>query len=154
MLVRVPDDRSSDAVVHDRLVTLQDIAPTLARIGGGSMPWPIGAVDLLEPPTDPATLHDRWMVARTADGDRPTLGLRTLGFSAVLHPWGDGELYDLSRDPGEIVDLRARRPDVFAGLSVLVSREVWRPPFIPAAGAAGPRTEEELEMLRALGYVD
>ncbi len=154
MVVRLPESRTSDGTIHDRLVTLQDIAPTVARIAGGSMPWPIGAVDLVDPPDDPATIHDRWMVSRTADGDKPVIGVRTLGFSTVLYPWGDGELYVLANDPGEIVDQRARRPDLFAGLSVLAQRELWREPFIPAAGEAGPRTEEELEMLRALGYVD
>jgi len=154
MIVRLPESRSSGGDAHDRLVTLQDIAPTVARIAGGSMPWPIGAVDLVDPPDDPATVHDRWMVSRTADQDRPVFGVRTLGFSTVLYPWGDGELYALANDPGEVVDLRARRPDLFAGLSVLLQRELWREPFIPAAGDAGPRTEEELEMLRALGYVD
>lgn len=154
MVVRLPDAQTSGGSVHDRLVTLQDIAPTVARIAGGSMPWPIGAIDLVDPPNDPATVHDRWMVSRTADQERPVFGVRTVGFSTVLYPWGDGELYVLANDPGEVVDLRARRPDLFAGLSVLLQRELWREPFVPAAGDAGPRTEEELEMLRALGYVD
>jgi arylsulfatase A-like enzyme len=154
MVVRLPEAHATDGDPSERLVTLQDVAPTVARIAGAPLPWPIGAVDLLDPPDDPATIHDRWMMSRTADDERPIYGLRTVGFSAVFYPWADGELYVLANDPGELNDLRARRPDVFAGLSILVQRELWRQPFVPAAGDAGPRTEEELEMLRALGYVD
>jgi arylsulfatase A-like enzyme len=64
------------------------------------------------------------------------------------------ELFDLSADPMETVDLAARHPEVVERLTRLVPRSSWQ--CIPSrtAAAAPDRDPEAQETLRALGYID
>jgi len=68
------------------------------------------------------------------------------------------ELYDLSSDPGEETDLADERPDVLANLMRLLELEKARcEEARKKAGPSAVRTEiseEDLETLRKLGYVD
>jgi arylsulfatase A-like enzyme len=77
--------------------------------------------------------------------------------------FGDAEglLFDLESDPGETRNLRGERADVFLGLAELAERwerELGLDPEAARGGsaedAATPPSEEEIESLRALGYVD
>jgi arylsulfatase A-like enzyme len=59
------------------------------------------------------------------------------------------ELYDLERDPSELVDLSSQEPDQTVRLARVVAR--WRKRIrAPESQRAGPESEEAL---RALGYV-
>jgi len=60
-------------------------------------------------------------------------------------------LYDLEADPAEKVDVSARYPKVVADLAVELM--AWSA-SIPSHAPPPVRDEEQLEMLRALGYVD
>ena len=72
--------------------------------------------------------------------------------------WFEGypsELYDLSWDPHERSNLATRRPDVaarFAAEFEAFSQKAAL--FTPEGEAAAPLSEEALEALRALGYVE
>ena len=64
-------------------------------------------------------------------------------------------LFDQVEDPGQLTDLAAARPDLFAGL-VLRLRD-----FLALSDLRSPReaddvelSPEEVETLRALGYVE
>lgn len=62
------------------------------------------------------------------------------------------ELYDLHRDPGEILDLAAREPELLARYRAHGEpyRRRWLAPGSPGRVSPG---EEELEELRSLGYM-
>jgi len=67
------------------------------------------------------------------------------------HPQETWELYDLARDPGEHEDLAAREPERVAELRALLA------PRLGAGATTAPRLQpsaEEMEQLRALGYVE
>ena len=73
------------------------------------------------------------------------------GYKLIWSAYGDTwELYDLERDPGETRNLAAVRPALVQALLPLFEQSVkgW---YFPAAYE---RSEQELEQLRALGYVD
>ncbi|MCB1032469.1 MAG: sulfatase [Acidobacteria bacterium] len=79
--------------------------------------------------------------------------LRTHRFKLVEYPlWRGGyrsALYDLETDPGETRDVKALFPSQFQDLSRRLGRFTA---LLPASGG-DERTEEQLEALRALGYV-
>ena len=66
------------------------------------------------------------------------------------------ELYDFAKDPLDQKDVSAERPDVVAKLSAAMAS--WRrmaesQRVKPDAQAASNLSSEELERLRALGYI-
>ena len=65
------------------------------------------------------------------------------------------ELYDLSTDPGEEIDVKERYPDVVAELRAAL--ETWRaetPRYAGADDEAAPIDEKTHALLKALGYVE
>lgn len=101
---RVPDGRRIAA-----LQSLVDLSPTLLRAAGGELPGRLAGVDQL----------DVWM-GRSAEArdavlvdNRVSDRLRVLTRVGPRHkvtvhlPGGEGELYDLETDPGEMVNLWA-----------------------------------------------
>ena len=68
---------------------------------------------------------------------------------------GQHELYDLSTDHGEALDLAPTHPDLAAELSSTLDARLAAHPAPPRTEAPLPElTFEELEALRALGYVE
>lgn len=63
------------------------------------------------------------------------------------------ELYDLSADPGEEVNLSGEKPEVLEHMRQLLA--LWRKSLHPYAGDASASVEDEAlaERLRALGYL-
>lgn len=134
-----------------RPVSLVDVLPTVLAAAGLPAPgadgrslWP-----LLTGGTDP--------------GPRPLAAEGTLlrPERRALLSWplklvtneesGRRELFDLERDPGERLDLAAARPAEVARLAGQLARLLTAAPA-PDAGPGG-LSPEELEELRALGYV-
>ncbi len=60
------------------------------------------------------------------------------------------ELYDLAADPNETRDVSAAHPEVAARLASALER--WTATLPPVR--TPERTEQQLEALRALGYID
>ncbi len=138
-------------------VSLADIAPTLAVLAGQDPPEGADGLSL-----DAVLRRGGTLAARSgvfAESHLPAIEFSWSGLRAFVsgstklidapHP----ELYDLAQDPGEQDDLSlAQQGRVSAmqrdlGESVSAAREL-----APAAGAERSASQEELEVLRSLGY--
>jgi hypothetical protein len=84
----------------------------------------------------------------------PLLGLRTARWKAILSPSGQGALYDLERDPGELDNLVFTHGPTFAGLGLMLTQRATAPRSLEAAAEHAEITEQDRDMLRELGYVD
>lgn len=128
--------------------SLIDVAPTLLRLAGVSVPGAMEGADLLAP-TDP----DRALMARSA-ALLPVLSL-------TRWPWRlhvDTRtrrlaLHDLERDPAERSNLARRRPATTLLLLQEIARRVLDARIAPAAAQVAARDPEADRMLTALGYV-
>ncbi len=139
--------RTVDAVVELRNVTPTVLeaagAPPLAGIDARSLvPWMVGpAPD--EPPVP-------FVVAESSD----QVVVVTESSKLIARRDGRGfELYDLTADPGETVDLTRQRRGELQRLRALVDE--WQSRLAPAPDAETRELDEEtLEGLKALGYID
>ncbi len=148
-VLRLPQSRRDRTIDTSRLVTLADIVPTLLgttgiTTGGGD------GVDLLSPTTEAKGRH---MIARTTE-KRPFWGLRTLRWSLIVNSAGSGALFDLSTDPGELDSIWAQQPSRAAGLGRILTRRIGLPPGLAVTTKSAEITENERELLEALGYVN
>jgi len=76
------------------------------------------------------------------------------GFKLIVRPGGGAaELYDLGGDPGESVDLAGQRPELARSLEESLGRRLAEARRRARTADPGALTEDELERLRALGYV-
>jgi hypothetical protein len=75
-------------------------------------------------------------------------------FKLIRSSDGAHELYDLDRDPGESTNLFETRPEVAEALTRRLQMLVQEGLTAGAAADAEELTEEQLEMMRALGYLD
>jgi arylsulfatase A-like enzyme len=136
--------------VADRVVGLADVFPTLLDLLGIPTPGPVDGRSLVAAPADPGRAiyietHAPFYLA----GWSPLEGLRTHDSKYVLAP--RPELYDLDADRAEASNLHASRPP---GLALLEEElAALRGGWGPDAGAARELTDEEIERLRSLGYV-
>jgi arylsulfatase A-like enzyme len=140
-----------------RQVRLVDVRPTLLGLAGLPAPRDCLGVDLQpclaasgegrECPSEPATLYRG--------------GLRHDGYKLIRTPTGSS-LYDLRRDPGELVDL-AGRADSWRrqrGMQRLLNRLLAEQEALRERLVAGeelpppPADPQAEERLRALGYLD
>jgi hypothetical protein len=80
------------------------------------------------------------------------MGVRTLRWKAVFTPGRRPRLFDLARDPGEHTDVAIHHPLVVAGLRALLVDEVRRAEARGTLAEPGAVSEEERELLEALGY--
>lgn len=127
--------------------------------GGGR---PVALYDHVEDPQrqhDVAVLHpdvvarlraaaERWPLEETRERT-----VRTTRFKLVALPRPEGyatRLYDLLADPGETRDVSEAHPATVASLRKAL--EAWASGITASAGVT--HTPEQLEALRALGYID
>jgi len=132
-----------------------DVAPTVLRLAGLSVPASMQGRDLFGPVGDDEpfvaeairaeqlmVLEGRWKLIRT---------LRSFHYvDAFARAAGATELYDLTEDPGELVNVVERYPDVARALSTRLDAWLRAHPIRTPAGAP---PSERLRSLRALGYV-
>jgi arylsulfatase A-like enzyme len=144
----------------DEPVSLLDLAPTLlerfalapldlAPPGRSLAPWLLGAT----PRAEPRELRFSSRYRRSTPGLE--LGLRKGDLKLVLPGSGAAaRLYDLSADPGELIDLSEHEQELTARLQArLRTWHTARAPEAPPAGDAAQGDGERLEAeLRALGY--
>jgi hypothetical protein len=109
-------------------------------------------IDVLERLDVGERAHARYIIARNTS-EPPLLGLRSLRWKSLLSWSGIGALYDLEADPSETTDLAFERPEHFVGLSQLLTIRATRPPQIVPWEATAEITDQDREMLEALGYV-
>jgi arylsulfatase A-like enzyme len=156
--------------IEDRVVEHVDVLPTVAELVGGDLApqiAPIRGRSLTpflrgEPTARPRTLAfaqrseyadanpDRHKDGNYEPGSR--YSLQSLEFKYLLFTAGEDELYDLTADPYELVNLIAspahegERERFARQIKDLVANSV-------TARAAGRVSEAESERLRALGYI-
>lgn len=161
-LVQVPLLISGPGIPHGVRVTepasLVDVFPTVTGLLGIETPPVVEGIDLSRswrgraplPAARPLFFETDWWLGR-AEGEWKRAVQRGSWKLHYAHPKEDWELYDLASDPGEHEDLAAREPERSAELRALLA------PRLGASSATPSRVEpsaEEMEQLRALGYVE
>ncbi len=143
--------------VYEQPVASIDIVPTLVELAGGAVEGEIQGRSLV-PLLAGEDLGDRVLFAEGwADESVPLTSVWDGALKAVFYgaDLQSSELYDLSRDPGETVDLSARRTQDVERLRQLILD--WRQEnarIQEALGEARMGIDEEAEKrLRALGYL-
>jgi arylsulfatase A-like enzyme len=136
-------------------VSLVDVLPTALGLLGRPAPAGLDGRDLRPLWERPgASLGERWLFAEADwrnEEDDVLRAVRSGHWKLVVNRRsGERRLYDLARDPRERVDVAAEHPDVVRRLEAALAEF--------AAGAredapAAPLTPEEIEKLRALGYL-
>ncbi|MCD4749699.1 MAG: sulfatase-like hydrolase/transferase, partial [Thermoanaerobaculales bacterium] len=156
-LVRVPliiwsPGRVPEGLRIQESVSLIDLAPTLAELAGVRPPK--GAVGRSLVVSWEREAEDIPVVIEThrPEASRDLEGLLWHGHKLIRWSGGGGEveLYDISADPDELVNLAQERPDLVAELSAQLDR------ILAGGGRSAVEvelTDEERDQLRALGYV-
>jgi len=166
LLVRQPGVQlRRTRVAHD--TSLVDVLPTLRdALAAPADPKAAGRSLLpyyLSGHSDPADASTRALFSmrrEVSGGDRRLLAVIAGGFK-YLRTTGPGraaalreELYDLHSDPGERVDLHARKPETSARLFERWREFERRAPSWQATHQSEPIDEQEAQRLRSLGYAD
>jgi arylsulfatase A-like enzyme len=135
------------------------LLPTILDLLGLEIPGHVQGASLVPLIEDGRPVRE-WTLGR--DKVRPSrYSLRTPEHT-LIHDFetGASELYDPAVDPGERHDLAAAHPDQVASLVVTLTRALRqsrslsaRFPPTPVAGA-GVLSGEQIERLRALGYLE
>ncbi|MGH9464366.1 MAG: sulfatase-like hydrolase/transferase, partial [Thermoanaerobaculia bacterium] len=152
LLLRLPGGERPAAVDTDRVASSLDIVPTVLGVLGLPVPAGLDGIDLLGAAPDPR--RPRLLFHRTSAPKGAAYAVRAGRFKAISRPsHARQELYDLERDPGEAENLVLERPDLFAGLGLLLAQHIAASDQAPT-GDAVELTAEAREALEALGYVD
>jgi len=152
-ILRTPAWMDTSRVDPDRLATLADIVPTLLSTASIQPLSPLEGVNLLTNDADTTVNDPRFFVAANT-GKPPLMGLRTHRWKLLLYSPGHGALFDLANDPMEEENLRFDNPALFAGLGMLLTRQATAPTTLAPSAQSNEISEEDREMLEALGYVE
>jgi arylsulfatase A-like enzyme len=134
--------------VVDPLVRTIDVAPTLVELAGLARPADVdgeSVVPLLDGADDDRTALTESMLFATE-----RVGVRTASGKMVRWENGREEVYDLTRDPGELRDVASG--DRLATVLRTRLNDV-EPADASAPVLASPRDDSHMQALRALGYV-
>lgn len=137
------------------LVSSIDILPTLAEIAALRRPASVEGRSLLAAVEGRSTTgHERVHAMYVKKPQRPTLALRSERWKLIRRDDGaTHELYDLSVDPFETVDLSATEPDRLSELSRELER--WAAARMAQAQPSTPELSEEIRaLLEQGGYLD
>ncbi|HNQ21729.1 MAG TPA: sulfatase-like hydrolase/transferase [Phycisphaerae bacterium] len=138
--------------VADRLVSLEDLCPTLADLLGVLPPPGLDGRSVLRAPADPdRAIYIETQVPLQAARCSPLCGLRRLGDKYIRAP--EPEYYNLHADPDELKNLHGRRSTPVSALATRL--DCVLDGFAAAGTPDGRRTvnTEELQRLATLGYV-
>lgn len=140
-------------------VSLVDLLPTLAQASGLALP---PELDMHGHALDLSSSADYWPTIFSETGRWRTLQAARKGrWKLVVDPSladGNPSLYDLDQDPGELHSVLDAHPDVYKEL--VEDLETWRTAVAVDKGKLLPTeqepelTEEEIEQLRAMGYIE
>jgi arylsulfatase len=129
------------------LVEHRDLLPTFIE-AAGKQPAPTG---------DRRSLRQR-MLGRSGEREYvvaelgQTIAVRTADHKLIVdRGGGQGRLFDLARDPGELHDVAAEDPATVKRLESYLRR--WRAGLHPIPAGAETLDDETVEGLRALGYL-
>lgn len=158
LVLRFPGKIPAGKVVAQQ-VALGDLAPTLLALLEVEMPEEFGSAfaarDLTplltdDPPPD-------WKSSPSFGNLHGHLtSIRTPRWKLIRDEEGSGalELYDLRKDPGELHNLASTQPEVAERLSAALT--AWRARWLEGAGHSDSfeQSEQHLDKLRALGYIE
>lgn len=150
-VVHFPEGRLAGRVVDDP-VSLIDVFPTLADIAGAELPQGLHGRSVL-PAARGESIEPRALVAEAEREVHLTMLLEgTHKLIRDLDSPGQSMLFDLARDPEELMNLYQRDPRAASMERQLVERMAgWKPSAPAPAVPVDPRA---IEQLRALGYAE
>jgi len=142
LIAKLPEPETRHEV-SSATAQLLDVFPTLCAWVGLDCPEKLAGRDLLNgaAPQDAYALWNHWAVAR--DGRWKLLENARRGTR---------QLFDLERDPGETRDLADSEPEVVERLQK--RKEAWLRSMGRVPRDAAAESAEQVEQLRALGYLD
>ena len=148
-VLRMPPGHDGSSVDTGRMVTVADIRPTLLSAAGLTPGRSADSVDLLAPDLTPGS---RFIVSRTATS--PTLhGIRTPRWNLLVSAAGSATFFDLEADPGEHTNGRLKNRAQYIGLGRILSTRLAMPARLAVADQTADITEDEKDLLEALGYI-
>ncbi len=154
-LVRVPLIISAPGVlpegqVVESSVSLVDVVPTVIELMSLQAVPGIRGRSLVPLINQETTTHHPGVSRAFHSNGKFNLESVTLGSLKYIRDinTGDEELYDLDRDPGEVIDLAAERPTEVAAMRSLLASTTHG----PAATGSSIVDDEVRRQLRALGY--
>jgi arylsulfatase A-like enzyme len=164
-VVRVPLVIRGPGVPAGRSVrpsSLVDVFPTLVDLLGLSGVDARQGVSLLRPYDGPVAAEwhaaaNGWLLEDRFGGrfDRDWWTLQLDGWRLFEDDRGSMMLFDLAHDPRELDDLAASKPEIAAALQLELVRWKERHPAVQGAPLGGGEpTEDHLEQIRALGYIN
>ena len=147
LIVRLPPFLQARSFDPTRLISLEDLTPTLLGLAGRRPSSRSTGVDFFEGPVREEILH------RTATGQN-LFGFRTESWKLISDREGRlDELYDLSLDKDERVNVVLQNPALVSWLADRWDRvQAGLPPMMEVV--EGVTNEDEKAMLRELGYID
>jgi len=134
---------------HERLLSLTDVYPLVLRQLGVAPPAHLHWTDRTRRLLAGKDVKSARVLLRT-NVSKHTYGLRTERYLAVFDGLTKQELFDLERDPGATVNLRADKPELYRKLvgemrAILGARQ-------PVAAPGHVISEQEQRALKSLGY--
>ncbi len=150
LILRLPAGAKPEWVDTSRLVSLQDLTPTLLGVIGKKCGPRVTGHDLLSQRN--GSVRNR-IVFRTADSP-PDFGLLAGRWKLIVHPDGTRELYDLETDPTEADDLSMEQPTRISMLANILADELKNAPRPFDQIEEEAFSKEELDFLQKLGYVE
>ena len=155
LLIRYPGGERGGTRVSD-VVRLVDLMPTLLKIAEAEVPSKVAGADLAPLTRLTAGVEAPRSVFASSIKNRPGRSSVTVGRYKLIADadGGNTRLFDLVSDPGELHDIAPVRSDVVRDLKVELLDELMNiAANAPAPEATVELTDEEVEQLRELGYV-
>jgi len=146
LIIKGPGIRGGQEVGD--LVQSVDLAPTILDAAGVAPNATISGRSFYEELTSGRPIGDEVGMA-----ELPAKGMRAVrvGKLKLIEAPDRVELYDLARDPRELRDLAAERPDEVKRLKAVLHELLKQHP--PAPEGTEPASQREVEALKALGYL-
>ena len=146
-ILRLPGGVVPEQIDTRGLVSLEDVVPTLLGLAGIEPTSQLSGVDLLasRPP------RRRGIVARSIQ-DQPFLAYRTSRWKLITRG-GVNALYALGADPGESHNVHLENLESSFCLRSLLEAELTRVPLGAPAAEGVELSDDDVNALRALGYI-
>jgi arylsulfatase A-like enzyme len=151
-ILRLPSTFSGRVFRSDRLVTLEDIVPTLLATASLEPSSAVTGIDLSRTASEEET-PPRHLIARTV-GYRPTFALRTARWKIILPASGHGLLFDLAKDPDELTNLAFHRRPIYLALGQLLTAKMGGTLVAESLNTTANLSKRDRDMLEALGYIE
>jgi arylsulfatase A-like enzyme len=157
LIVRVPKGGARGRQVEEN-ASLVDILPTVLGLTGVSIPKQVQGVDLggclaaMPRPNEPRLLYSEALWPEMCDCS-PLYGVLDGAWKYIQCP--KPELYNLSQDAGEKVNLAAKQPQIAHRLRGRLEerRKAMASAAKPQDSASAPLDKDTLRQLESLGYV-